>query len=113
LESRQVIFLTKGYLAGWLTFQYPNKLSFIREQYIISCLDRAETLKLVELRLGAQSEFIAINPKDGGKAAQQALTDYTELALPYIYKDSKIKGSNSGPKTPDEWKAILSSLDKK
>ena len=113
MDSRQVILLTKGYLAGWLNFTYPNKLSYLREQFILSQLEKEATIDIVKLKATIQANYISVNPKEAGKASQAALDDFSELTLPYIFKQSNIDVNVNGTKPPEEWKAILDSLNKK
>lgn len=116
MESRQVTLLTKGYLSGRLTFNYPQPLSRLRESFILASIEKEETAEILRLRLIAQSGFISINPKEGGKAAQTVIDDYIQLSLPYAAKTSKLNHYTNGkesPKTPEEWKKILSELRNK
>jgi hypothetical protein len=112
LGSRQVVLLTKGYLAGWLNFNHPQQLSHLREQYILSQIEKNEILRVTGLRIAAQSQFIGVNPKDAGRATQKAINDYMDLSLPYI-SDSPKKSKKKLPDTPDEWKAVIDQLNKK
>ncbi len=113
MESRQVILLTKGYLSGHLTFKYPNTLSKLREKYITDQIEKDLTLDALSHKLATQAHFIGINPKDGGKSAQAALTSYLELLLPYAVKGSKMDSADSVPSEQfDEWRAMLDKYKK-
>jgi hypothetical protein len=113
LESRLAILLTKGYFAGWLNFDYTNTFSRARERLILNQLEKELITDVVKLRTLAQAHYIQVNPKDGGKSTQAALNDYSEITLPYIYKQDKIKSDKPIPQTPDEWKAVLANINKK
>ena len=111
MESRQVILLTKGYLAGWLDFKYPNRLSYLREAYILSQIEKDMTMDIIRLRSSSQNHFIGVNPKEGGKSAQKVLDDYSQILLPYTSKSGKMKQPN--PQTADDWKALIDKIKTK
>ena len=112
MDSRQVTLLTKGYLAGWFDFKYPNRLSRFREAYIMSQIERDMTLQLLEVKAAAQIQYISVNPKDGGKAAKKVIDDYTRILLPYAAKQGKM-GRVAEPQTKEEWEALIAKLKRK
>ena len=110
MESRQVILLTKGYLAGWLDFKYKNRFSYLRESFILTQIEKDLVSEILHLRAIAQSQYISINPKEGGKHTQKVIDEYSRITLPYAFNQGKIK--NDPQKTAEEWKALLDNLKK-
>ena len=111
MESRPVILLTEGYLTGRLNFKYPEQQSLLREQFILRQIEQEKLLDLYKLKTLAQSIAFAVNPKEGTVATQKAMTYYSELSLPYIFKKDTIRAVPNAPSSPEEWKAILDSLE--
>lgn len=108
MESRQVTLLTKGYLAGWLDFDYKNPYSRLRESFILMQIEKDLMADALYLRTLVQSQYIPVNPKESIKAVKKVMDEHTRITLPYTFNQVKIDND----KTPEEWKALLSNLNK-
>lgn len=103
--------LTKGYLSGRLTFNYPTSLSRLREQYILNEIEKEELAELLHAKLIVSAGAVAINPQNLNVANGQ-LENLLELKLPYIPKPDKIAIGGSLPPLDDEEKKYWSELIK-
>lgn len=114
MESRQVVLLTKGYLSGILDFKYPNRLSRLREDYILSQLEKDIVLSFLEKKLNLESNLTTLNQKLV-TAAQTTLEQCRELTLPYLKKKDKIKiaGNPANPEEKEYWDSVRSALKAK
>ncbi len=51
MESQRIRHLTEGFLQGWLTFEYPNRTSELREEIVLSYIHDQALFKLLEHKL--------------------------------------------------------------
>ena len=96
MDSRQVSLLTKGYLNGWLTFDYKTPLSRVREAFILSHIERDVYLDVYRTKVGMTSALAGGLIAHDNKAKdiiKKPFDQYLELALPYQFKKSRIIGS--------------------
>lgn len=112
MESREVVLLTRGYLTGRLTFEYPTALSRLREQVILNELERECLLDSYKLKTLVSAHTINVNPREGVKRTNKLLESFMELALPYLFEEGTIKSNNPhlGKVTTEKlkgWAAIL------
>lgn len=59
MESQRVRGLTKGYLRGWLTFDYKTKYSKLRENLILREIENEEYEELLLTKLQMDSVLVA------------------------------------------------------
>jgi hypothetical protein len=59
LESQRVKFLTKGYLRGWLNFNYKLKTSKLREELILRAVEEQEYEELLHVKTSMDAALIA------------------------------------------------------
>lgn len=115
MESRRVTLLTEGYLLGWLNFEYPNIYSELRENIIISQIEKKKISELMNLRINAHASLLSGVLANNVKLAQEIdkeISSYSELTLPYLPKKDTIDKSKLPklPTTPEEiayWKNLL------
>lgn len=120
MESRRVTLLTEGYLLGWLNFKYPNNFSELREELIISQVEKRKVAELMGLRINAYASLISGVLRQNTKLADEInkeLASYSELTLPYLPKKDNINKSSLPkiPTTPEEiaaWKNLLKERNK-
>lgn len=118
MESRQVSLLIRAYQSGRLDFEYPTPLSRLREQVIINDIEKDFLLEAYKLKTMVAANAIPINPQEGIKRANQFLTGFMELSLPYLFKEGKLVVENNnhlGEVTKDklsEWNAIIDQYNK-
>lgn len=94
MESRRVVLLTEGYLRGWLNFEYKTSLSKLREDYILSAIERRSILDFSAAKVGAMGAVIGANPtRPNLNILSRELRDYFELTLPYTREKSKISSN--------------------
>jgi hypothetical protein len=93
LDGQRVRLLTKGYLRGWLTFEYPQKGSKLRENIIVYRLEGEEYEDLLKERLRKDTTIISgLQNKTGRllKIIDDAYELYIGLKLPELAKKLKI-----------------------
>lgn len=113
MESRRVIFLTKGYLRGWLDFDYKTPNSRVREEFIINTLEREEMARLLALRAQMDASVAGgLGNVDLFKSAKSSYMSHFELTLPYLDKQSKMESGVISKENIAEWKAMLKELKK-
>jgi hypothetical protein len=123
LESQRVRLLTEGYLRGWLTFEYPNRDSNIREEIILSYIEDARLYDLLKNRLTIETVLRSAAPSKNKNFLDpifEVAGELIGLKLPLLKPKSTIKNSaNTVKGTPytreqiDEWKQVLAELNKK
>lgn len=114
MESRQVTLLTRGYLLGWLTFDYHHPLSKLREKFILREVEKDLYKEIVALRGQVDASLlgtIAARNKQAFDVPYAAIQSYSELALPYIYKKDKIEEVVSTDNA-DYWTTFLEEKQK-
>lgn len=109
MESRPVILLKKGYFLGWLSFEYKNPLSRLREAFIVSEVEKELFSSTLCTRAIVASGFYSGVSKAYGQV-YDPLIKATELTLPYTVKPDKI----SNDITPEDrsWKAFIDAKQK-
>ena len=84
--------MTRGYLRGQLSFKYPQPLSRLRENYLISFLERDEIAEVIRTRALLNSQYIGLETKDNmAKKTFDAFKEYAEILLPTKQKPAKIE----------------------
>lgn len=112
MESQRVKFLAKGYLRGWLNFDYTYKTSKLRENLIIHFLEEESYADLLEAKTYMDSALIG-----GYQNKTKGMLDSVDktyqlllaLKLPELAVKSKINttGGKMTQEQIDEWKALL------
>ena len=95
MASQQVTYLLKGYLAGHLTFQYPNKYSLVREHLIVDHLKKEEMIDALRFRAleqfivsaGQLASGLEYNHNQITKDARQRLRDLEDTAFPWLKQE--------------------------
>lgn len=84
--------LTRGYLRGHLSFQYPQPLSPVRENYICSFLQNEATAEVFRTRALLDSSFVGLPTKQN---MSDHMTDmfksYVQITLPSRYQQDRIE----------------------
>jgi hypothetical protein len=102
--------LTEGFLCGWLTFDSKTPLSSLREEYLLSIMERKLLVESDRMKLSAVSSLVGGNPsRQGVLALTKDLKQHMELALPYMAEKTKIGNSQGKPKANDFafWREVL------
>jgi len=91
LESRRVILLTEGFLNGWLDFKYNTRFSKLREEYILTYIERKQATEAIKLKsiidaCLASGKLTA----ETASIAYETFEKYIDLTLPYAIKKDKI-----------------------
>lgn len=110
MESRRVVLLTEGFLRGWLTFDQKTPLSSLREEYLLSVLERQLLLEVSRVKLAAVSSLVGNNPsRQSVVALSNDLREQLELALPYLTEKTRIRNSQARAKSNDPtfWRKLL------
>lgn len=105
MESRRIILLIRGYLLGWLDFEYPHPYSKLREDLILAELERQTIIEFKKIQLLRDSSLmstIAPGNREIMNIASEQYKDLTELALPYLHKEDIITEEKR-----DAWIEIL------
>lgn len=105
MESRRVVLLTEGYLHGWLKFDSQTPLSHLREEYILSHLEKQLLCDVATTKLGILGSLT------GGSLTKKNLTSlsgslksFIELALPYMAEKSKIDSQGQSVNDAAFWR---------
>jgi hypothetical protein len=129
LESQRVRLLTEGYLRGWLTFDYQQAASIVREEIILSHLMDERYYELLKNKLFVEATLRASLAPTGNKdifdpvyeANKQLIGLKLPLALPADTIENKPKGNPANDKflkknlTEEdlaEYKKILEDINK-
>ena len=123
MESQRVRLLTEGYLRGWLTFEYPNRSSNIREEIILNYIEDERLYDLLKNRLTIETVLRSAAQSKNKNFLDPVFDVAAELIglkLPLLKPKGTIKNSANEVKgTPytreqiDEWKQVLAELNKK
>jgi hypothetical protein len=121
LESQRVKCLTEGYLRGWLTFEYPQQTSRLREDIILEYIEDERLFQLLQHKLFMET-VIRSSPGPGAKTLDpifEVSRSLIGLKLPSALPKDRIKkegaGGSNKPLTPqeiEEYKALLKELNK-
>jgi hypothetical protein len=112
LESQRVKFLTKGYLRGWLNFQYNNSYSRLREDIILYTLEQEHYTEILETRLHMDTALVS-GAGNKTRGMLSGLDDSYNLLLgmklPELATKTTIKTNTAAitKESIQEWKAIL------
>jgi len=93
LDSQRVRLLTRGYLRGWLNFEYKQRTSAVREEIILYRLEGEEYENLLKERLRKDTVLVAglSNKTDKLlKMIEDTYQLYLGLKLPELAKELKI-----------------------
>jgi hypothetical protein len=122
LESQRVKLLTEGYLRGWLTFEYPNGSSYVREEIILNYIEDERIYALLKNRLTIETVLRGTSSARGKNFLDPVFAVANELVglkLPLLKAEDKIKdNTKTATGTPytreqiDEWKKVLAELNK-
>lgn len=102
--------MTEGFLRGWLTFDNKTQLSSLREDYLISYLERQLLVDVTRVKLGAVSSIVGGNPsRQSVNALSNDLKEHLELTLPYMAEKTRIRSSQNKAKLNDPafWRSVL------
>lgn len=102
--------MTEGFLRGWLTFDNKTPFSSLREDYIISFLERQLLVDVTRVKLGAVSSIVGGNPsRQSVTALSNDLKEHLELTLPYMAEKTRIRSSQTKAKLNDPafWRNVL------
>lgn len=123
MEGQRVRLLTEGYLRGWLTFEYPNRGSAVREAIILNYIEDVRLYDLLKNRLTIETVLRSTASSRDKKFLDpifEVASELIGLKLPLLKPKDKIKNSaDSVTGTPytreqiDEWKQVLAELNKK
>lgn len=110
MESRRIVLLTEGYLSGWLDFDYKTPLSKVRENYILSNIEKRCALDALRLKTITEASIVSgVVSSETLKIPYDDYNRYLALALPYLSKTDSIK--ETGPVLNKEeiahWKKFL------
>ena len=93
MESQHVRLLTKGYLRGWLDFDYTQKTSGLRESIILYSIQQEEYEDLLREKLHKDAVLVAGIPNKTDKLfniVEKSYGLYLQLKLPELAKELKI-----------------------
>lgn len=111
MESQRVRLLTKGYLRGWLDFDYRQKASGLRESIILYSLQQEEYEDLLREKLHKDAVLVAGIPNKTEKLfniVDKTYEMYLQLKLPELAKELKIGDKNAVPnQSLEQMKALL------
>lgn len=102
--------MTEGFLRGWLTFDNKTQLSSLREDYILSYLERQLLVDVTKVKLGAVSSIVGGNPsRQSVTALSNDLKEHLELTLPYLAEKTRIRSSQNKAELNDPafWRSVL------
>jgi hypothetical protein len=126
LESQRVKILKEGYLRGWLTFEYPNLGSYLRERIILDYIEEQHVLDLLQNRLMIETVLrstLTSKSKDVLEPIFDTSKTIMELKLPSVFPKDKIKDNDKSKladitqdpealkKEIDEWKALFNQVE--
>lgn len=130
MESQRVKLLTEGYLRGWLTFEYFNYTSNLREEIILSHIFDERYYELLKNKLFVEATLRASLAPTGKKdlfdpvyeSNKQLIGLKLPLALPADTIENKPKGNLKNDKYLKkqlneediaEYKKLIEGIDKK
>ncbi len=118
MDSQHVSCLTEGYLRGWLTFEYPNKSSYIRESIILKAIQDERIYSILSNKLAAESPLRAQligHTKDAAGPVFDILRTMIGLKLPSALPEDKINKDHKEITKSEliEWKEFLDKVNKK
>ena len=117
MESQRVKCLTEGYLRGWLTFEYPQPTSIIREELILNYIQDERLYSLLEHKLLMETVLRATldsRNKDTLAPIFETSRSLIGLKLPSALPKDTIKKKEELSKNElDEWKTFLQRVNKK
>lgn len=130
MESQRVKLLTEGYLRGWLTFEYFNYTSNLREEIILSHIFDERYYELLKNKLFVEATLRASLAPTGKKdlfdpvyeSNKQLIGLKLPLALPADTIENKPKGNPKNDKYLKkqlneediaEYKKLIEGIDKK
>jgi hypothetical protein len=115
LESQRVRLLTKGYLRGWLDFEYTQKCSGLRESIILYSLQQEEYEDLLREKLHKDAVLVSGIPNKTEKLfniVDKSYELYIQLKLPELAKELKIGDKKAIPNQSfSEMKALLAAAN--
>jgi len=94
LDGQRVRLLTKGYLRGWLDFNYTLKTSKLREEVILYSIEQEEYEQVLQTRLLRDSVLVAgahEKTEKMFKDINRTFELYLGLKLPDLAKELKIR----------------------
>lgn len=110
MESRRIVLLTEGYLRGWLKFDNKTHLSRLREDFIISSLERIFIADSIKTKLLISSPLAAASQsRQAISGLFNDMKEWVELTLPYLAEKTRIKGGggNKVSNDPAFWRKLL------
>ena len=118
MDSQRVSCLTEGYLRGWLTFEYPNKYSHIREGIILKTIQDERIYSILSSKLISESVLRAQligQSKDAIGPVFDILRTLIGLKLPSALPEDKINKDHKeiSKSELEEWKEFLNKVNKK
>jgi hypothetical protein len=102
--------LTEGFLRGWLTFDSKTTTSPLREEYLLSVLERHLLLDVTRTKLGAVASIVGGNPsRQNVNNLSSDLKEHFELTLPYLSGKTRIRSNQTAAQTNDPafWRKLL------
>lgn len=102
--------MTEGFLRGWLTFDSKTQTSSLREEYILSVLERHLVLDATRAKLGVVASLVGGNPsRQSVSALSTDLTSHLELTLPYLNGKTRIRSDQEKAQLNDPafWRKLL------
>lgn len=102
--------MTEGFLRGWLTFDNKTQFSSLREDYLLSFLERRLLVDVTRVKLGAVSSIVGGHPsRQNVNALSNDLKEHLELTLPYMAEKTTIRSSQNKAKLNDPafWRKVL------
>lgn len=112
MESRRIIFLTEGFLNGWLDFDYKTPLSRKREDYIVNFLERKAYVNVMHTRCVVDAAMTVMSDAKSIKITQETFKHYFGLTLPYVAKKTTMGNEEVTPEKIAEWKEFLKEAKK-
>jgi hypothetical protein len=112
LESQRVKFLIKGYLRGWLPFDYSQKTSRLRENVILHFLEESDYEEMLRDKLLMDASLIGGSQNKTSGMLQALDKTYRlilGLKLPDVAAQSKINSTDRSMSKEqiDQWKQLL------
>ena len=117
MESQRVKCLTEGYLRGWLTFEYPQPTSWVREELILNHIQEDRLYSLLQHKLLIETVLRATLDRRDKEILEPIFETSRALiglklpsALP---KDTINKKEELSKNDLDEWRTFLQKANKK
>lgn len=118
MESQRVKALTKGYLHGWLKFEYPYSTSRRREELILNHIQDEDYAQLLEQKLFVDT-VVRSTSNNRTTETMAPIYDLTKkliaLKLPSLAPKATIKENKEAGTQADiaEWKDFLKKVNNK